>query len=421
MLSNYVKHRATQNTLWLSVLQCGTYVAHLLLIPFLTRYLSVEEFGATMAALATAQFAFVITDYGFSLSGTYEVSKARSDRSRMQAIIEEVHSAKVVLIIVAVLAVVGISFIPAFLDYQTIFLAAVISIIGRAFQPTWFFQGIENMKFYAGYMSAVKLIYALTAVALVSGPGDGYLVLLSLGVADLLGAGAGLWGIHRLHYRVAGLSRASAISGLRNSWDYFVSRLAVAMYTSASSIIVGTAGLSQAALYAAAEQVYKAGQSVTAPINQALYPFMAQQKGPGLLFKIIPYVTIILIIGSSVIGYWAEPIVTLVFGPSYTDVVPILRVFLLTIVINYIGVSFGYPMFAAIHAPKVANKTVVVGSVFFIVLVTISYVNSGISAYIVAVSILITEAIVALLRIVSAVVIMKNHNLLRKVGSSEFW
>src|SRR5690606_33514811 len=116
-----VRHRTTKNALWLTVLQCGNYLAQILLIPFLTRRLSLDEFGATMAALATAQFAFVITDYGFSLSGTYEVSKARSDHSRLRTIIEETHSAKLILIFLAMFVVVGISFIPAFHGYQVIF------------------------------------------------------------------------------------------------------------------------------------------------------------------------------------------------------------------------------------------------------------------------------------------------------------
>jgi len=410
MISRLVRHRTTKNALWLTVLQCGNYLAQILLIPFLTRRLSLDEFGATMAALATAQFAFVITDYGFSLSGTYEVSKARSDHSRLQTIIEEIHSAKLILIFLAMFVVVGISFIPAFHGHQVIFFAAALSIIGRAFQPTWFFQGIENMKFYAGYMSAVKLFYVAAAFILVDGSGDGYLVLLSLGMADLVGAAIGLWGIHRLGHRIAGVSYASALARLRTSFDYFVSRLAVAMYTSACSIIVGTAGLSQAALYGAAEQVYKAGQSVTAPINQALYPFMAQQKGPRLLFLIIPCIAVILIAGAILIGYWAEPIVIFVFGSDYIDMIPILRVFLLVVVVNYIGVSFGYPMFAAIGKPKIANKTVIVGSLLFIFLVMWSWVNEQISGYVIAMCVLFTETVVAILRVSIAIILIKKSN-----------
>ncbi|MBV6272955.1 oligosaccharide flippase family protein [Alcaligenaceae bacterium CGII-47] len=399
MIKRLVKSSIVKNTFWLTLLQVGSYAAQILLIPVLTRRLSIEEFGATMAALAVNQLAFVVTDYGFSLSGTYEVSKSKGNRSAIQGIINRIHSAKFILVVLAISLTIIVSYIPTYYPYQSIFVISIISIIGRAFQPVWFFQGIEDMRFYATYMSLVKFIYVFVAISIVQGPGDGYLVLLSLGVADVFGASIGLWGIYKLSYEVHRLSIADSVAGLAKSFEYFLSRLAVAVYTSASAIIVGLSGLTQVAVYASAEQVYRAGQSVTVPINQALYPFMARTKEFDLLIKIIPYIIIVLFIGSLVIGYFAYPIVELVFGPKYVNAVPVLRVFLLTVIINYIGISFGYPMFAALGRPNLVNKTVLIGCATHFVFIVFLFITNSISAINIVICMAFTESIVACLRV----------------------
>lgn len=399
MIRRLIQHRAAQNALWLGLVQVITYVTQIAVIPYLTRRLDIAEFGATMSAMAAVALAFVITDYGFSLSCTYEVSRARHDHDRVQGIVSEVHSAKAVLVVVACLGLVGLSFAPSFRSHQWIFLAALLSVVGRAYQPIWFFQGLEDMRTYATYVALAKITYVAAVFLIVHHPGDGYRVLLSLGVADVAAALLGLFFMRRRRYRVLGLSMTAAILGLRASFDYFVSRIAVALYTSASALVVGAVSLIQAAAYTSAEQVYKAGQSVTTPINQALYPLMATTRRPVTLLKIVPVMVLVLGIGCLVIGYFAQPIVTLVFGRGYADVVPVLRIFLVTVVVNYVGVSFGYPMFAALGLPNLANKTVVVGACFHGAVLVILYGSGALSAISVALAVLATESLVAALRI----------------------
>ncbi|MFB9998018.1 oligosaccharide flippase family protein [Providencia rustigianii] len=64
---------------------------------------------------------------------------------------------------------------------------------------------------------------------------------------------------------------------MKSSYTYFLSRASVVIYTSASTFIVGSySGLNQAALFSSAEKLYQAGQSITSPVSQAIFPHIAR-------------------------------------------------------------------------------------------------------------------------------------------------
>src|SRR5690606_5625041 len=99
---------------WLFLFQISTYLSFLLVIPWLTHALPVAEYGAAMAITAAAQFCFMVTDYGFSASATYDVSVHRQDTAAVQRIIDEVHGAKVFLILLACLGLGGLAQVPSY-------------------------------------------------------------------------------------------------------------------------------------------------------------------------------------------------------------------------------------------------------------------------------------------------------------------
>ncbi|EEY5800625.1 O100 family O-antigen flippase, partial [Escherichia coli] len=91
-----------------------------------------------------------------------------------------------------------------------------------------------------------------------------------------------------------------------------------------------------------------------------------------------------------------------------SESIPILKIFLICLIINFIGVSYGYPAFAIINRIDVANKTVYMGGLFQISSLLYLYVNDIISANSVAISVLMTETFVMCLRILFYYIFSKN-------------
>src|SRR5690606_23248199 len=100
-LRTLLAHSLARNIGWLFLFQISTYLSFLLVIPWLTHVLPASEYGAVMAVMAAAQFCFILTDYGFSASATYEVARCRGDAIQVQDVIAQVHGAKIYLVVLA--------------------------------------------------------------------------------------------------------------------------------------------------------------------------------------------------------------------------------------------------------------------------------------------------------------------------------
>ena len=393
MISKLVKNAGA-----LYLLQGVNVLAPFMVIPFLTRMLSVSEFAVVMIVFATLQMCFVITDYGFSLSATYEISKKENDVKEINRILGGVFAAKMPLILIALAILMSVTLHPSYSEYKEVFYAGIITVIAQALQPLWFFHGVQKMIFYSVYMSLSKIIYVLLVLLLVSKDGDGWLVIMSWSIANLCGALAALVSIWHLGYSIQLSSVSKTINVLREGAQFFWSRVAVACYTSIASLLVGMFSLHQAAMFSASEQIYKSGQAATSPVNQALYPYMVKEKNWNIFFKIQFLLLVTLIIGVAIIYSWRSEIVKIIFGDGYEGAVPILSVFLMTNVVSYIGVSFGYPACGAINRTDVANKSVLFGFLLFLIFITMVFFWYEVTGINVALCILGAELIVMVSR-----------------------
>jgi PST family polysaccharide transporter len=65
------------NVASLSLLQIVTYALPIVIIPYLFRALGAEKFGLIAFAQAFVQYFMILTDYGFSITATKEISLCR--------------------------------------------------------------------------------------------------------------------------------------------------------------------------------------------------------------------------------------------------------------------------------------------------------------------------------------------------------
>ena len=83
------KKRLLGNFFSLSVLQVFTYILPLITFPYLVKVLGVDKFGLVMFAQAFLMFFNILTDYGFDLSATREVSIHRDNKEKLTEMINE--------------------------------------------------------------------------------------------------------------------------------------------------------------------------------------------------------------------------------------------------------------------------------------------------------------------------------------------
>ncbi len=78
--------RVMHNVASLSWLQAITYVLPLIILPYLFRVIGPERFGLVAFAQAFVQYFIILTDYGFSVSATKEISLCHDDNARISRV-----------------------------------------------------------------------------------------------------------------------------------------------------------------------------------------------------------------------------------------------------------------------------------------------------------------------------------------------
>ena len=67
----------------LGIVQLSNYILPLITLPYLARVLGPNYFGLVMMAQATMIYLTLLTDYGFKLTATKEISKVRDNEKKV--------------------------------------------------------------------------------------------------------------------------------------------------------------------------------------------------------------------------------------------------------------------------------------------------------------------------------------------------
>lgn len=139
-----------KNIFYLFIVQIINYVAPFLVLPYLSRVLSVDNFGLLMMIISASSIALIVTDYGFSLSGPLFVAVNKHNKVVINQYIGTIYLIKSVLISIIWFLFLFIYFISdneITSHFSNILWLGVI-ITTQSFQPIWFFsRARENEKY----------------------------------------------------------------------------------------------------------------------------------------------------------------------------------------------------------------------------------------------------------------------------------
>ncbi len=341
------------NAASLSLLQIITYTLPIVVIPYLFRVLGAEKFGLLAFAQALTQYFMILTDYGFSITATKEISLCQHEHAKVCKAFSSVMTVKLALTALSFLLLGAIVyFIPKFRNDWLVYVLSFGTVAGNTIFPVWFFQGTEKMKYITILNAAGGLILTLLIFLFIKYPGD-YLKVALINSSVFLTTGLiGQYIVFkrfRIAYRFEGYK--SVGQQLKAGWDIFISIAAINAYTNTRVFILGLlTNNSVTGFYSIAEKIANACQ--TFPLDsfsQAIFPRLNKifQQNKLKAFELMQHIqrvtTIISLISLPVIFIFSDLIIRVACGYAYKESVLVLRLLLISIffvAINAFRVQF---------------------------------------------------------------------------------
>lgn len=332
-----VMHNVTS----LSTLQAITYFLPVIILPYLFRVIGPEKFGLIAFAQAFVQYFMLLTDYGFNISATKEISLCRQEHAKVSKAFSEVMTVKIALAALSLLMLgIIVYFIPRFKNDWMVYVFSFGAVVGNTLFPVWFFQGTEKMKHIADLNIIGGIVYACFIFYFVRQPQDYLMVPLINSSVFLI---TGIMGQYIVFRRFRVSFQFPEYKNIRRQlaagWDIFISIAAINAYTTTRVFTVGLlTNNTITGFYSAAERI--AGFFQTFPLasfSQAIFPRLSKifHKNKIKALKImqrIQHITVnISLICLPLIFIFAHLIVRLICGVDYYETVLSLRLLLISV------------------------------------------------------------------------------------------
>lgn len=383
-LATDTRRRLIENFLSLSVLQIANYILPLITLPYLVRVLGPEKFGLIAFWQAFIGYFMILTDYGFNLSATRDISINRENKEKVSEIFSSVMIIKLALMIISLIlmSVIILSFEKFRQDWIVYYLTFGM-VVGQVLFPTWFFQGMEKMKYITFLNILAKVIFTVAIFVFVKKASD-YLyvpILNSLGfiIAGILG----LWIVFKdfeINFKFVSLEELKR--QLKEGWYIFISTVAISLYTISNTFILGLfTNNAIVGYYAAAEKIVKALQGLLGPVSQTIYPYISKlmNESVELGIKFIKKATVIIggiSFGLSLILFiCAESVINILLGPKYYESVIVLKILAFLPFIIALSNIFGIQTMLTLNYKKDFSNILILASLINIVLALILVPN----------------------------------------------
>lgn len=351
------RRRLIENILSLGSLQAASYLLPFLTLPYLARVLGPEGLGRIAFALAFAQIFVMLTEYGFNLTASREISVNRDNPHKVAEIFSSVTVLRAGFMVAGFIVLLILVFtIPKFEQDIPVYLSSYMLVVGSVLFPQWLFQGLEQLK----VVSIIQIIArgcAAAGIFLLVKTKDDLLWAVWLQSANM--AFAGLLTIPFIVIALRGVrpqlpTRGALVYQLREGWHIFIASLAANSYTTSSVFILGIL-LTPVAVgyYSVAEKVVRAVLMMFGPITQAIYPYISKmaQDDPvralGFNRKLMIGLGALALLLSLSLSLASGVVIRLLFGEGFAPATPVLATLafipLFIVLSNILGIQTMLP------------------------------------------------------------------------------
>lgn len=395
------------NALMLYGMTAAKVLLPMIALPYLTRVLSKDCYGVVTYVKTLTLLAQALVDFGFQLSATRDIARASNDREAVNSIIGGVLLAKLLLSVVAVIAVgVGAFALPALHGYAAFTFLSLLPIVLSVFMFDDLFRGIQEMQVITSRFVVMRMIAVALTLLLVRGDGD-LLLLPLLETAGSLAAVMFVWrSVKHRGFRPLITGFSSAVQRMRDAMNGFMSVAAASIMTLAASFLAGIwLPLSLVSEWGLCLQIVAAAQLFYGAVADSLFPHMAKTRDLRFAMRYVGGCFVFVLLGGAVLCLFATEILGLVGGAKYVVAAPALRALVPLMVSSFLTTTLSWPVLGMMGG----EREVTAALVTFAALQVVALLLAGVFGHFTLVNLaLIKDAVDALLCITVIVLLIRR-------------
>lgn len=390
-----------KNTFWLAIFQLAKMIFPFLILPILTRRLSVETYGNLTFIKTVMNFLQIFLDFGFMLSATKEIAKIKNDTNKIQQIMADTLLARLILGGIGFLLIIILSFFFPILSHNFLFtITSYLTVFLSIFLFDFLFRGLEIIHVMTIRFIIMKTISFLLTIFFVRQDHQIILIplfdILSSVIAIILVA----FELQKRNFRLIRPKLKSSIYSLKISLIYFLSDVSATAFNAISTIIIGLVFSStEVALFGVSIQIIGAIQALLGQLSSGIYPIMVRQKSRKFIQQIFQKTIPLVLLFTGLIIILLPLALQILAGDKYAAAHPIIQILAITIFFSFINTLLGWPTLGVINQQNKVTLSTIISTVFNLVSLILLYLSSSLNLYSVAITRVITEIILFCIRL----------------------
>lgn len=264
------------------------FIIPLIIFPYLIKNIGISNFGLLSFSLSLSLYFGAVIHYGFSITAVRDIARVKDDYKLLSEKFNIFIFTSICLFLISLfIFLISIKFIPIlnkdfYLHLTTFFLIGM-----QSFFPSWFFQGIEDMKFIAYLNIGAKILYLLALFLFIDEPNDYIYVHVYYGLSIAISTITSFFLIkykYKINFRLPEISEVLAV--LKEGRHAFLSQFAPNLYNNTATFVLGiTVSNSVLGFYASSTKIIDAFNSIGILLSNTFLPSLSLDIKNHKFFK----------------------------------------------------------------------------------------------------------------------------------------
>lgn len=360
-----------KNIIFLSLNRILNIFLPLITLPYITRVLGSYNYGLLIYSSAIMQYFVTLTNFGFNLAGTNEISVNRHNIEKRNEIFSAILIIKILLLLFSFLLLyILISNIKSLFEIRILLYITFYQVVSNILLSKWIFQGIEKMKYLTIINYFDKCFYIIYVFVFIHKPSDYIYIPILAGISKiLLGFYVYYILIVKFEFRFRFNYKYSK-QIFKKGFSFFTSRIFITLYTSTTKIIIGHFfSMNEVGYYNIANKLIGIVRMPINLLNTALFPNITKSKNFKLVKKVIIFSFIYILFSYILVFLFGKNIITLVVGDKYIDSYNNLIILMIKLFFVSIHIYLGSLILIPLGFIKIFNNSVIWSTIAYLIII----------------------------------------------------